>query len=49
VTLTPAGREAAALASHIMDQPPAGFTQLPDEELAVLEKILNRLGSGLPG
>jgi DNA-binding MarR family transcriptional regulator len=50
VTLTLAGREAAALASHIMDQPPAGFTQLTDDELAVLEKILNRLGSVLdPG
>ena len=26
VTLTPAGREAAALAAHITSQPPAGFT-----------------------
>jgi DNA-binding MarR family transcriptional regulator len=49
VTLTPAGRAAAALASHIMDQPPAGFAQLPDDELAVLERILNRLGADLPG
>jgi hypothetical protein len=32
-----------------MDQPPAGFAQLPDDELAVLERILNRLGADLPG
>jgi DNA-binding MarR family transcriptional regulator len=44
VTLTPAGREATALASHIMNQPPAGFTALTDAELGFLGSIVNRLG-----
>jgi DNA-binding MarR family transcriptional regulator len=44
VTLTPAGRDAATLASHITSQPPAGFPQLTDAELGVLENMLKRLG-----
>ncbi len=43
VTLTPAGREAAALAAHITSQPPAGFPQLTDAELGFLENMLKRL------
>jgi DNA-binding MarR family transcriptional regulator len=43
VTLTPAGRQAAAHASHIISQPPAGFTQLTDAELTLLESLLARL------
>jgi len=47
VTLTPAGREAAAHASHIISQPPAGFTQLTDAELTLLESLLARLAPQL--
>jgi DNA-binding MarR family transcriptional regulator len=43
VTLTPAGRQAAAHAAHIISQPPAGFTQLTDAELTLLESLLGRL------
>jgi DNA-binding MarR family transcriptional regulator len=43
VTLTPAGLQAAAHASHIISQPPAGFTQLTDAELTVLASVLERL------
>jgi DNA-binding MarR family transcriptional regulator len=43
VILTPAGREAAAHASHIISQPPAGFTKLTDAELTLLESLLARL------
>ncbi len=49
VTLTPAGREAATLAAHIKNQPPAGFAQLTEAELAVLEHMIKRLGSPPPG
>jgi DNA-binding MarR family transcriptional regulator len=49
VTLTPAGREAAAHAAHIIGQPPAGFTRLTDAELTLLESLLARLsGAELP-
>jgi len=48
VTLTPAGREAAALAAHIKNQPPAAFTQLTDAELAFLDSMLERLGPPPP-
>ena len=43
VTLTPAGQQAAAHASDIISQPPAGFTQLTDAELTLLESLLTRL------
>ena len=43
VTLTPAGQQAAAHASHIISQPPDGFTQLTDAELTLLESLLSRL------
>jgi hypothetical protein len=43
VTLTPAGQQAAAHAVHIISQPPAGFTQLTDAELTLLESLLARL------
>ena len=43
VTLTPAGQQAAAHASHIISQPPDGFTQLTDAELTLLESLLGRL------
>ena len=43
VTLTPAGQQAAAHAAHIISQPPAGFTQLTDAELTLLESLLARL------
>jgi DNA-binding MarR family transcriptional regulator len=46
VTLTPAGREAAALAARIKNQPPAGFAQLTDADLAALENVLKRLSPG---
>ena len=49
VTLTPAGQQAAAHASDIISQPPAGFTQLTDAELTLLESLLARLsGPELP-
>lgn len=43
VTLTAHGREAAALAEQIINQPPPGFAQLPDAELTGLENVLDRL------
>jgi hypothetical protein len=44
VTLTLAGRTAAALARQIVDQPPAGFAQLTNTDLAALENMRARLG-----
>jgi DNA-binding MarR family transcriptional regulator len=43
VTLTPAGQQAAARASHIISQPPAGLTGLTHGELTLLESLLARL------
>ena len=43
VTLTPAGQQAADHASHIISQPPVGFTQLTNAELTLLESLLGRL------
>jgi DNA-binding MarR family transcriptional regulator len=43
VTLTPAGQQAAAHASHIISQPPAGLTELTHAELTLLESLLARL------
>ena len=49
VTLTPAGQRAAAHASDIISQPPAGFTELTDAELTLLESLLTRVsGAELP-
>jgi DNA-binding MarR family transcriptional regulator len=49
VTLTPAGQQAAAHAAHIISQPPAGFTELTDAELTLLESLLTRVrGAELP-
>ena len=49
VTLTPAGQQAADHASHIISQPPAGFTQLTDAELTLLESLLARLSRPTSG
>ena len=49
VTLTPAGQQAAAHASHIISQPPAGFSQLTDAELTLLESLLARLSRPTSG
>lgn len=43
VVLTPAGRDAAALARRILAQPPAALTALPPADLACLDEILARL------
>lgn len=43
VTLTDAGRDAAALARDIMARPPAALTELPASDLAALDQILARL------
>lgn len=45
VSLTVAGREAAALAREINDRPPAAITGLPPEDLAALERILSHLAA----
>ena len=49
VTLTPAGQQAADHASHIISQPPAGFSQLTDAELTLLESLLARLSRPTSG
>ncbi|WP_236795124.1 MarR family winged helix-turn-helix transcriptional regulator [Amycolatopsis sp. GM8] len=43
VSPTPAGREVAATASAILGRPPASLLALPEEDLAVLERILSRV------
>jgi DNA-binding MarR family transcriptional regulator len=43
VTLTAAGREAAALAQQIITQPPPGFAQLSDADLTGLENVVDQL------
>jgi DNA-binding MarR family transcriptional regulator len=43
VTLTPAGREAAALALRILGEPPKVLLALPPADLAALDRILARL------
>jgi len=43
VTLTAAGREAAALAERILAEPPAALTALSPGDLAHLDEILARL------
>jgi DNA-binding MarR family transcriptional regulator len=49
VTLTDAGRKAAALAREIIARPPAAIAALPADDLAALDRILTRLaGTALP-
>ena len=43
VQLTAAGRAAAARADAILDEPPAALRDVPDEELAALLRVLERL------
>jgi len=43
VSLTPAGREAAATAEHILHEPPAPLTALPAPQLTELIGVLTRL------
>jgi len=43
VTLTDAGRKAAAQAREIIARPPAAIAELPPDDLAALERILTRL------
>jgi DNA-binding MarR family transcriptional regulator len=43
VRLTAAGRAAAARADAILDEPPAALRDVPDEELAALLRVLERL------
>jgi DNA-binding MarR family transcriptional regulator len=43
VTLTEAGRKAAAQASEILARPPTAIAELPPDDLAALERILARL------
>ncbi|WP_328607951.1 MarR family transcriptional regulator [Amycolatopsis sp. NBC_00345] len=43
VTLTPAGREAAALALRILGEPPQAVLALPPADLAALDRIMARL------
>jgi DNA-binding MarR family transcriptional regulator len=43
VTVTEAGRAAAAEAERILDNPPAPLLDLPPEDLAVLDRVAARL------
>ncbi len=43
VQLTAAGRAAAARADAILDEPPAALRDIPDEDLAALLRVLERL------
>jgi DNA-binding MarR family transcriptional regulator len=44
VQLTAAGRDAAARAEEILDEPPAELLDVPTEELAALLGVLERVG-----
>jgi DNA-binding MarR family transcriptional regulator len=44
VTLTAAGRAAAARADAILDEPPAALRDVPAEDLAAMLRVLERLG-----
>lgn len=44
VQLTAAGRAAAARAEAILDEPPPALREVPAKELAVLLRVLERLG-----
>jgi DNA-binding MarR family transcriptional regulator len=48
VTLTGAGREAAALAARILAEPPPALTLLAPGDLALLDAVLARLGPTPP-
>lgn len=43
LTLTPQGREVATRANQILAQPPRGFENLADEDLAHLERIITKV------
>jgi DNA-binding MarR family transcriptional regulator len=43
--LTAAGRAAAARAEAIMDEPPAGMRDVPEEDLAAMLRVLERLAA----
>lgn len=43
VCITPAGRRIVAAAKQIIDRPPAFFATLPQEDLAELRRILEKL------
>jgi DNA-binding MarR family transcriptional regulator len=43
VKLTAAGRASAARADAILDEPPAALRDIPDEDLAALLRVLERL------
>jgi hypothetical protein len=45
VELTAAGRAAAARAEAIMDEPPAGMRDVPEEDLAAMLRVLERLAA----
>jgi DNA-binding MarR family transcriptional regulator len=49
VTLTEAGRQAAAQAGEILARPPAAIAELPPDDLAALERILTRLAEAAAG
>jgi hypothetical protein len=44
VHLTAAGRDAAARAVAILDEPPAALRDVPAADLAALLRVLDRLG-----
>ena len=44
VEITAAGRAAAARADAILDEPPAALRDVPAEDLAVMLRVLQRLG-----
>jgi DNA-binding MarR family transcriptional regulator len=44
VQLTAAGRAAAARAEEILDEPPAALRDVPAKDIAVLLRVLERLG-----
>lgn len=46
VSITPAGRRVVAVAKQIIDRPPPNFAALPEEDLALLRRILEKLPSG---
>ena len=48
VALTDAGRAAAARAAAILDEPPAALRDVPDEDLAALLRVLERLSAQRP-
>lgn len=45
VSLTAAGRRQLAVAQQIIDEPPAALTALPQKELAVLRRVLEKIES----